>query len=132
MKILIDTHCWLWWRSAPESLNREALVLISERRNAICLSAASAWEIAIKFSLGKLRLPEPPAEYVAKRLVQDSVFSLPVDHTHALRVASLPLLHNDPFDRLLVVQAQIEHLVLLTADRQITQYDVETVWAGAG
>jgi len=82
--------------------------------------------------LGKLKLPESPSVYVAKRLLTDGVTPLPVEHAHALHVSSLPRLHSDPFDRLLVAQAQLEGFALLTADRRLSAYDVETIWAGQG
>jgi PIN domain nuclease of toxin-antitoxin system len=98
----------------------------------VYLSAASSWEIAIKVGLGKLKLPQPPARYVPSRLAEQGMTALPVEHAHALRVADLPPLHPDPFDRLLVAQAQIERMTLMTADSLILAYDVETLWAGEG
>jgi prevent-host-death family protein len=93
------------------------------------LSAASAWEIAIKVGLGKLKLPEPPARYVPARLAEQGMDALPIDHGHALRVAELPDHHADPFDRLLVAQAQLERMTLMTADPQLLAYEVDTLWA---
>lgn len=130
MKILIDTQCWLWCLSDPERLNEKAKSLVRDPQNIIYFSAASSWEIAIKTSLGKLQLPEPPADYVPKKLFTEGYIGLPVEHVHALRVAELPGHHRDPFDRLLVAQCQIENLVLLTADQKITAYDVRIAWAG--
>lgn len=91
------------------------------------LSAASAWEIAIKTSLGRLRLPVDPAEYVRTRLIQSQTVPLPITHEHALRVASLPDHHRDPFDRLLIAQAQLEGLVIMTSDARFSAYQVEIV-----
>ena len=130
MKILIDTQCWLWWFFAPDRLNARAQEIIAERRDAIYLSAASSWEIAIKAGLGKLELPEPPSRYVPSRLADEGMAALPVEHAHALGVADLPPFHDDPFDRLLVSQARHERAALMTADPQILRYDIETVWAG--
>ncbi|HEV8132742.1 MAG TPA: type II toxin-antitoxin system VapC family toxin [Acidobacteriota bacterium] len=131
MNVLLDTQCWLWWLTDLERLNEAARNLIRDRGNTIFLSAASSWEIAIKASLGKLRLAEPPADYVPKRLTSEGFVALPIEHVHALRVAELPHHHRDPFDRLLVAQCQIENLILLTADKRITDYDVRIAWAGA-
>lgn len=130
MKILIDTQCWLWWFLDPDRLNARSHELIAERRHPIFLSAASSWEIAIKIALGKLKLPEPPSRYVPSRLSKEGMSALAVEHAHALGVADLPRLHDDPFDRLLVSQARQERAVLMTADPQILRYDVETLWAG--
>ena len=132
MNVLIDTQCWLWWFAEEERLNERARELIGNGENVVCFSAASSWEIAIKCSMGKLKLPEPPELYVPGRLASQGLRGLPVEHVHALRVASLPNHHRDPFDRLLVAQAQSESLAVLTVDPRIALYDVETVWAGQG
>jgi PIN domain nuclease of toxin-antitoxin system len=130
MKILLDTQCWLWWIASPEKLNRSAVDLIRDSGNTVYLSAASSWEIAIKASLGKLRLSEPPDVFVPQWMARSRVTALPVQHAHALRVAVLPPLHRDPFDRLLVAQAQVEGIPLLTADRKLQVYEVEWLFAG--
>lgn len=106
--------------------------LVGDGANDVYLSAASSWEIAIKTSLGKLKLPEPPERYVPRRLAAQGMRGLPIEHVHALRVASLPPLHQDPFGRMLVAQAQVEAMSLLTVDENIAAYDVEVVWAGQG
>ena len=131
-RTLLDTECWLWWHLAPERLGPEALALFDERRAPLLLSAASSWEIAIKVALGKLELPVPPERFVPEQVAEDGIDALPIDHAHALRVASLPPHHSDPFDRLLVAQAQLERCALLTADTQLLAYDVEVVWGGRG
>lgn len=129
MRILLDTHCWLWMQVAPERFRPATLEIVSSPVNQLLLSAASSWEIAVKFALGKLTLPEPPSVYVPSRMASSGTIGLPVEHAHALRVADLPPLHRDPFDRLLVAQAQVEGLAILTADRQILAYDVEIIEA---
>jgi len=130
MRILLDTECWLWSLAAPERLNARAQSLITDRANTLYLSAASSWEIAIKYEIGKLPLPEPPETYVPSRMLAQGIEALPIEHTHALRVASLPRHHRDPFDRLLVAQAEVEGISLLTADRLIRKYKVSLIWAG--
>jgi PIN domain nuclease of toxin-antitoxin system len=132
MRFLIDTHCWLWAITAPERLKPLAMNLIESNENTVVLSAVSAVEIAIKFSIGKLRLPEPPEAFVGSRMASLAMAPLAVQMNHALRVALLPLLHRDPFDRLLIAQSQIERLPLMTADEQIVEYDVDIIWAGRG
>ncbi len=96
--------------------------------NDILVSAASAWEIAIKTQLNKLRLPARPEIFVSEQLLNHSFDSLPVSFSHALHVFALPLLHRDPFDRLLISQAMLEKLPILTADTKIRQYRVKTIW----
>ena len=127
--ILLDTHVWLWLNGATEHLAPGILELLSSPPTDLYLSAASAWEIGIKVSTGKLTLPVAPEEYIPLRMVDNGVRPLPIRHQHALRAAALPLHHKDPFDRLLIAQAQVENLKLLTVDRQLASYDVEIVWA---
>ncbi|HWB71239.1 MAG TPA: type II toxin-antitoxin system VapC family toxin [Egibacteraceae bacterium] len=129
MRLLLDTHCWLWMQVTPERLGQRASALVRDLDNELLLSAASSWEIAVKYGLGRLVLPEPPERYVPDRLQSSGVTPLPVRHDHALRVSSLPHHHGDPFDRLLVAQAQAETLTLLTVDRVFDAYDVAVRWA---
>lgn len=127
MRLLLDTQVWLWMLAAPERLSRRARALVVSVDNELVFSAASAWEIAIKHGLGKLRLPEAPETYIPRLMARTGVTPLPIHHRHALHVASLPLHHRDPFDRLLVAQAQLEELPILTADPDFRQYDVDTL-----
>ncbi len=132
MKLLLDTHCWLWWFANDPRLGEPARNLIGDGANAVYLSAASSWEIAIKTSLGQLTLPEPPERYVPSRLASQGMRGLAIEHVHALKVASLPAHHRDPFDRLIVAQAQVEGLPVLTVDENIAAYEVDAMWAGQG
>jgi PIN domain nuclease of toxin-antitoxin system len=129
-RTLVDTECWLWWHLSPEKLGSAALALFEERRSPLLFSAASSWEIAIKTALGKLELPAAPDRFVPEQLAEDGIDSLAIEHSHALRVAGLAAHHSDPFDRLLVAQAQLERCAFLTADARILDYDVEVVWGG--
>ncbi len=122
MKLLLDTHVWLWWNSDPQRLAAWARRQIGDIHNEVFLSTASIWEMAIKRRLGKLPLPEPVASYVARRLASDDVHAPPVGVEHAAGVELLELLHRDPFDRLLVVQARHEGLRLLTVDELVLAY----------
>lgn len=117
--------------AAPDRLSTEAQRLVETEETERLLSAASAWEIAIKVALGKLRLPTTPSEYVPLRLQQTRTSPLPISLEHALRAGELPPHHRDPFDRLLVAQAQIERVPILTADPHFAPYDVEVIWATA-
>ena len=124
MKLLLDTQAWLWMLADPDGLARRARRMIERSDSELYFSAASAWEIAIKWELGKLKLPADPAEYVPSRMAQSGVIPLPIKHAHALQVARLPKHHRDPFDRLLVAQALLEEMVLLTADPQFDAYGI--------
>lgn len=129
MRILVDTQCWLWMAASPAKLSREARALVESTEHELLLSAASAWEIAFKHALGKLSLPQPPARYVPTRMEMLRTSPLPIEHDHALRVAVLPPHHRDPFDRVLVAQAQIENLPILSTDRIFEEYDVTVIRA---
>lgn len=124
MKVLLDTQTWLWMQISPERFNDDALALVKDERVELLLSAASSWEMSVKYAMGKLPLPVPPSEYVPDRMRTSGVTGVPVTHRHALHVAQLPLHHRDPFDRVLIAQAQLDGLTVLTADRVFERYDV--------
>jgi PIN domain nuclease of toxin-antitoxin system len=130
VKYLLDTEVWLWSLSEPDRLNTKTRRLLADGTQEIYLSAASSWEIAIKSALGKLPLPEPPVSYVPKRMEAQGIRPLAICHTHALRVCTLPHHHKDPFDRLLIAQAEAEGMVLLTADAAFKGYEVKLQWSG--
>ncbi len=127
MRVLLDTQCWLWLAAAPDRLSASSRALLESTENELYLSAASAWEIAIKHARGRLELPEPPSGYVPSRMTLLRTLPLSVEHAHALQVSLLPPHHRDPFDRVLIAQAQLEDLPLLTADRVFNRYDVATI-----
>lgn len=129
MRVLLDTHVWLWMLTEPARLG-PALDLVSDTRNELLLSAASTWEIVIKHGLGRLDLPEPPAAYVPDRIRSTQVTPVPIEHSHTLEVAQLPLLHRDPFDRLLVAQARVLGVAVVTGDERLAGYDVEVIAVG--
>jgi PIN domain nuclease of toxin-antitoxin system len=128
MKLLIDTHTFLWWNTEDPQLSSRAKDLIADVQNEIFVSAASAWEISIKAGKGKLILPEPPAQYIFNRMSLYGFQPLPIQIKHATRVYDLPSHHNDPFDRILIAQSLAESMPLISADVDIRKYDVETIW----
>jgi len=128
MRVLLDTHAFLWWITEDRRLSARAREVMTDGGNDLLLSAASGWEIAIKASLGRITLPVPIDRFLSEQLQRNGIGTLPIEMSHALRVHAIPLLHRDPFDRLLVAQAQLEKLRILTSDPQIAQYDVETLW----
>jgi PIN domain nuclease of toxin-antitoxin system len=129
MRILLDTQCWLWLALTPERLSLEARKLVEATEHELFFSVASAWEIAIKQSTGKLRLPDPAEHFVPSRVAALRTLSLAIEQSHALRVAVLPMHHRDPFDRVLVAQAQVEDLPILTSDPVFDRYDVTVIRA---
>jgi PIN domain nuclease of toxin-antitoxin system len=118
LRLLLDTHLLLWWLESSPSLSARARETIRDPENTVFVSAVSLWEIWLKQSLGKLRLPVDFTE----RLAAEPFESLPLMASHARQVGRLPWHHRDPFDRVLVAQAQVEKLVLLTADEALTAY----------
>ncbi|WP_437943399.1 type II toxin-antitoxin system VapC family toxin [Sorangium sp. So ce281] len=131
MRLLLDTHCWLWLVADPERIRRDVVEMLVAEGTDVYISAATAWEIVIKHALGKLSLPIPPAEYIPSRMAALGHLSLPIEQRHTLQVAGLPPHHKDPLDRILVAQAQVEDIQLVTADRLMTPYDVRVIWADA-
>ncbi len=128
MKALLDAHAFIWWVLDMPNLSETCRGIVSDGDNEIVVSVASSYEIAYKAEQGRLTLPETPEAYVRDRLAANGFASLPIELGHALRAATLPRIHGDPFDRMLVAQAQIEDLPILTADPAISRYEVETIW----
>ena len=127
MRLLLDTQCWLWMSLAPGRFSPRGLATVSEPNNELLLSIASAWEIVIKTSLGKLDLPCPPGEYLPTRLAGTKTRLLPIHLDHVISLAGLPAHHRDPFDRMIVAQARSERLPILSSDLRLRAYDVEVV-----
>jgi PIN domain nuclease of toxin-antitoxin system len=126
VKLLLDTHVFLWTQSDPERLGGRQQ-LIEDTDNTLLVSAVTPWEIAIKYRLGRLDLPEPPGRYVPDRLRRLDAQAIPIEHAHVLAMTELPALHRDPFDRLLVAQAKLLDAAIVTADPRVTQYAVQTL-----
>lgn len=127
-RLLLDTHIWLWWQSDDPRLDGKTRRAISEA-DEVCFSIASAWEIAIKASLGKLRLPK--SADIGAELMKDGFTLLGVGLEHTRTLITIPQHHRDPFDRMLVAQAIVEDLVIVSADRSFDRYDVRRLNAAA-
>ena len=128
MRILLDTVAFLWAVTDAPDLSNNARELFADPGNEVYLSSVSAWEISVKNALGKLPLPDSPVRYVPAKRKQHGIETLHLDEEAALHLNRLPVLHKDPFDRMLVCQAITQGLVILTPDRLIAQYPVRTVW----
>ncbi|MBL0346880.1 type II toxin-antitoxin system VapC family toxin [Candidatus Villigracilis affinis] len=127
MKLLLDTHTFLWWDSEPEKLSRRALELCQNPENTLVLSVASIWEMQIKIQLGKLQIKIPLEEMISQQQ-KNGIEILPVEASHIFAVESLPNHHKDPFDRLIIAQAIVEDAILISADPLISQYPVGVEW----
>jgi len=125
VRLLIDTQCWLWMSASPERLSKRTQELLRDAGTERLLSVASIWELAIKYQLGKISLPVAPLDFVPSRLETTQTAALGISAAHALRVGVLPRHHRDPFDRMIVAQALIEGVAVLTADPAFARYQVE-------
>jgi len=128
MKALLDTHAFLWWITDDPQLSSKVRKIISDTENTLYLSSASGWEMAIKAKLGKLKLPDNISNFLFEQMTANAILELPVRMNHALHVYSLPDLHRDPFDRLLISQSQLEMLPVITMDRLFPMYNVDIIW----
>ena len=128
MKLLVDTHALLWAVDQPGELGATARAHLEDRGNDLVVSMATVWELAIKVSLGKLRLAHPFESWVTAALQHLSAELLDIRIPHAVAQTTLPWHHRDPFDRLLIAQSRVEELPLVSNDRQLDQYGIERVW----
>jgi PIN domain nuclease of toxin-antitoxin system len=125
MKLLLDTHIFIWWADQPERLSPAALSALEDEANELLLSVASVWEMQIKIQLGKLKLSLPLKELVKNQQETNDLTVSPVALAHVLALDSLPFHHKDPFDRLLIAQSISEGLTVVTTDSQFSAYSVK-------
>ena len=128
MKFLLDTHAFIWWDSDPTKLPPSILALCQDSANTLFVSVASVWEMQIKIQLGKLKLTVPLAEIIERQQHTNQIEILPVNLSHVLALDSLPSHHKDPFNRLLIAQAQVEGAALLSGDAIMAQYPIVVQW----
>jgi PIN domain nuclease of toxin-antitoxin system len=128
VKILLDTCTFLWIILEAEALSERARELHADPTNEVYLSAVSAWEIAVKFALGRLPLPDDPVRFIPEQRASHGILPLALRETACLHLPRLPLLHGDPFDRMLICQAIADSLTILTPDKAIGQYPIRTDW----
>jgi PIN domain nuclease of toxin-antitoxin system len=128
VRVLLDTHAFLWWISDDPRLSKKAKEIIADGRNELFFSAASGWEISIKAGLGRLKVAGDLQRFIADQLSRNAIKVLPIYLSHTLHTRVLPDHHRDPFDRILVSQAILEEMPLLSADPKIPHYPVEVVW----
>jgi PIN domain nuclease of toxin-antitoxin system len=127
MKLLLDTHAFIWWHDEPERLSARVLALCQDPANQLWLSVASLWEIQIKSRLGKIGLRKPLPALVEEEQA-NGLSLVDVRAAHVFELDSLPMIHKDPFDRIIIAQARVEHFRLATHDSTIGEYEVEVVW----
>ncbi len=127
MRYLVDTKVFLWMQAEPSRLGPRAAEALTHERNEVYLSAASAWEIAIKYRLGRLVLPDKPARYIPDRMAAAQILHLPIDASHALGAAELDDLHSDPVDRLLISQSKLERMWMVSTDSSLGNHGIEVI-----
>ncbi|HXX57697.1 MAG TPA: type II toxin-antitoxin system VapC family toxin [Thermodesulfovibrionales bacterium] len=128
MKAILDTHVFLWWLTDDPRLLGQVRRIIADGENELFLSAASCWEISIKYQLKRLTLPDKPDVFISDQMAENAIRGLPILASHALHVFHLPRLHRDPFDRMIVSQSRLERLPVMTSDPLISQYKVPIIW----
>jgi PIN domain nuclease of toxin-antitoxin system len=128
MRYLVDTHVLIWWLTSDNRLSSKAQMMIQTHRNTLFWSVASSWEVSIKHALGRLIFDEPPEDLIPKELDKNHIETLVITNEHAFTAGQLPLHHKDSFDRMLVSQAKIESLGIITNDPKIALYDVDVFW----
>ncbi|MBM4086091.1 MAG: type II toxin-antitoxin system VapC family toxin [Planctomycetes bacterium] len=128
MKLLLDTHAFIWWDSEPSKLPPHVLSLCESQENSLLLSVASVWEMQIKLELGKLRLRLPLSQLIEGQQQTNGVELLTVRLEHVLRLGALPAHHRDPFDRMLIAQAQVEDIAVVSGDPLFRKYPAKVIW----
>jgi PIN domain nuclease of toxin-antitoxin system len=128
MRLLLDTHAFLWFITADSRLGANAKSAIENQANQRLLSTASLWEMAIKFSLGKLKLAKPFDTLIAEQLAANAIDILSIEVSHVSAVAKMPFHHRDPFDRLLIAQAMVENIALVSVESTFDAYGVDRIW----
>jgi len=128
MKYLLDTHAFLWFVTADNRLSQKAKSIISDRKNDVYFSAASAWELSIKIRLGRLTLEEDLEAFIVNQLAENSFHALSVTIIHSIYTSKLPDIHKDPFDRMIIAQSQVDDMSLISRDKNIKKYKVPVVW----
>jgi PIN domain nuclease of toxin-antitoxin system len=128
VRLLLDTCTFLWIVAGSSRISKQAAQWFSDPSNEIFLSAVSSWEIAVKHSLGALRLPAPPIEFIPSQREAHGITTLPLTEEEVLYLPKIPKLHRDPFDRMLICQAVVNGLAVLTPNVLISQYPIRTLW----
>lgn len=128
MKLLLDTHTFIWWDISPERLSSHALTICMDPGNQLVLSIASVWEMQIKIQAGKLHFSKPLGQMIREQQEANQIVILPILLDHVLSLEELPPLHKDPFDRLLVAQAKSEDMILLSRDPLLAAYPIQVEW----
>ncbi len=128
MKVLLDTHAFIWLDTQPEKLSKTAMDICQDTNNQMYLSMASLWEMQIKVQLGKLKLKIPLADMLTVQQQENDLNVLNIALPHIYQLQALPFHHNDPFDRLIIAQSVLENMTLISVDEKFKAYDISVLW----
>ena len=128
MRLLLDTHTLIWWSTSSENLPERVLGLLEDPQNDLLLSIASVWEMQIKWQRGKLKLGKPLSELIANQQANNELKILPIALPHVFALQSLPDLHRDPFDRIMIAQTMVENLPFVSCDVVLDGYSIQRLW----
>jgi PIN domain nuclease of toxin-antitoxin system len=127
-RYLLDTHVFIWWMQDSKQLSQNARTIIADSANEIYISAATVWEMSIKCKLGKLEIKNFSEEFLKKQIIANAFSFMHISLSHSFRIYELDIFHKDPFDHMLIAQAQIENCVIITKDSLFEKYDVDILW----
>ena len=128
VRYLLDTHAFLWMAADPDQLSRRVRKIVRNKNNRLYLSAASGWEIALLEKLNRIKLPDEPQRFIPEAIQRLSVLPIPIGFSTAITAAMLPLIHRDPFDRIIIAEAEKEKMIVITKDKKFVEYGIQSLW----
>ena len=128
MQYLLDTHVFLWMAADPDKLSPKAREIVKEKNNQLYLSAASGWEIALLDKLNRIKLPDQSRRFIPEAMQRLSVWPIPIGFSTAISAAILPMIHRDPFDRIIIAEAEKEKMAVITKDKKFAEYGIQSLW----
>lgn len=128
VRYLLDTHAFLWMAADPDQLSRRVRKIVRNKNNRLYLSAASGWEIALLEKLNRIKLPDEPQRFIPEAIQRLSVLPIPIGFSTAITAAMLPLIHRDPFDRIIIAEAEKGKLIVITKDKKFVEYGIQSLW----
>ncbi len=128
VRYLLDTHAFLWMAADPDQLSRRVRKIVRNKNNRLYLSAASGWEIALLEKLNRIKLPDEPQRFIPEAIQRLSVLPIPIGFSTAITAAMLPLIHRDPFDRIIIAEAEKGKMIVITKDKKFVEYGIQSLW----
>lgn len=128
MKYLLDTHTFLWMAASPDRLSQEVRKIVEQENTPLYLSAASGWEVALLKHLGRIELPDHPQRFIPEAMLKFRIDPVSIGFASAIAAACLPVIHKDPFDRIIIAEAKKENMIVLTKDSKFAEYGIQVLW----